>query len=82
MYVLLGSMADQNLRDVLHTTSRLRQQLLEAVDRLENRGRDHPIPAAAQSSSTSGAGSSEIHVTYSFCALKCFIMICDSSTHG
>ena len=60
-------MADQNLRDhVLNTTSHLRQQLLEAVDRLEQRGgRDRPataISAAAtgtqhQSSSASGVGS-------------------------
>ena len=40
--ILLGSMANQNFREVLHTTSRLRQQLLEAVDRLESSGgRDH-----------------------------------------
>ena len=60
-------MANQNLRDhVLNTTSHLRQQLLEAVDRLEQRGgRDRPGTAISavgtgsqhQSSSASGGGS-------------------------
>ena len=54
-------MADQNLRDhVLNTTSHLQQQLLKAVDRLEQRGgRDRPGTAAGtgNQSSASGGGS-------------------------
>ena len=62
LYGLLGSMTDQNLREhVLNTTSHLRQQLLEAVDRLEQRGGQDrlvtTLSAAASCSSGSGVGS-------------------------